>query len=65
MQKLGSVDCDITPFRLACFLYGQFSIRPPLKKSLFPVQRLGENICADWDLFSFFLIFDFSFFHFF
>ena len=26
-------------------------VRPPLKKSLFPVKRPGENICADWDLF--------------
>ena len=35
-------------------------LRPPLKKCLFPVQRPGENIRADWDLF--FLIFDLFFF---
>ena len=36
------------------------TVRPPLKKSLFTVQRPGENIRAYWDLF--FLIFDFFFF---
>ena len=26
-------------------------LRPPLKQSLFPVNRPGENICADYGLF--------------
>ena len=44
-------------------------LRPPLKKKVFLIQRLGENIRADWDpFFRFFfflegtLFFDFFFF---
>ena len=36
---------------------GVSSHKATLKKMLFPVQRPGENSCADWDLF--FLIYDF------
>ena len=31
------------------------SIRPPLKKKLFPVQRPGDFITAEWELFFFIL----------
>ena len=33
--------------------------RSALKTSLFPVERPGDNICADWELFFSFSIFDF------
>ena len=35
-------------------------IKPPLEKMLFPVQRPGESVRADWDLFFHFQQFFFS-----